>query len=656
MNNNEELNYVYKLYDKYNINEEDFDNNINLSDNFNLYVNNKWQKKNPIPDKHISWGSFQVLNEETKQKLKKLVENEYNVNDLENINILYSTGMDEDKINNDDIKPLEKYLKELNEIKTKKDLFKYLSKLYKLGLTGIFGIGPSEDAKNSILNVPHLYGGGLGLPDRDYYFDDDKKEIRLKYFKYIKKLLFLLNYEEKKAHKITEDILKIETQIAYVTYTREERRDPEKRYNKMTLEELIKIAPNIEWELFFEGLTNIKITYLIVDNPKYFKTLSNMFENISLEIWKNLFTYKIVKSSASYLSERFINHNFSFYNKELSGQKEKKSRWERILSICNGCIGELIGKLYVKKYFPESSKNEMFDLVKKIMKVLKDRIKKSTWMSNDTKTEALLKHKALITKIGYPDKWKDYTNLNLSKKNSFLENIILCSKFDFEREIKKLYKETDPFEWGMDPQEINAYFHPLKNEIVFPAGILQFPFFCEDMHYAYNYGAIGAVIGHELTHCFDDQGSKYDHEGNLRNWWSKDSRVKFEKKTKYFEEEYNKFKVNGKNVNGKLTLGENLADHGGVKIAFYALVEKMEEENVKESNKKDIYKKFFLSWARVWRCNIRNQEAEKRLITDPHSPNEWRINGTLANITEFHKVFNIKEGDELFRENIPIIW
>ena len=530
---NEELNFVYNL-NKYEINEKDLNSKINLKDDFNLYVNSKWKKNNPIPDKHISWGSFQVLNEETKKKLKILVENEYNGNNLENINILYRSGMNEDKINKDDLKPLEKYLNKLKNIKTKKDLFKYLSELYKLGLTGIFAMGPSEDAKNSVLNVPHLYGGGLGLPDRDYYFDDDKEDIRLKYFEYIKNLLKLLNYKENIAMKITKDILEIETKIANVTYTREERRNPEIRYNKMTLDQLIKKAPHIEWKIFFDGLTDIKITYLIVDNPKYFNTLSNMFKDISLETWKNFFIYKMVKSSASFISERFVDHNFSFYNKELSGQIKKKPRWERILSICNGCIGELIGKLYVKNYFPETSKKEMFDLVNKIMKVLKDRIEKSSWMSDKTKEEALLKHKALITKIGYPDKWEDYSQLKLFKKNSFFENIILCSKFEFEKEIKKLYKESDPNEWGMDPQEINAYFHPLKNEIVFPAGILQFPFFSEDMHYAYNYGAIGAVIGHELTHCFDDQGSKYDHNGNLRDWWSGDSRNEFDKKTKYF--------------------------------------------------------------------------------------------------------------------------
>lgn len=655
---NQKLKYVYES-DKYNILSKDLDDKINLKDDFNLYVNNKWKTENPIPDKNVTWGSFQILYEETKVKLKKLVDTKYNEKDLKNIHILYKSGMNINKINNDDLKPIEKYKKELFNLNNKKDFFKYLAKLYKLGLSGFFGFAPSEDAKNSDLLVPHLFSGGLGLPDRDYYFSEDKKEVREKYFNYVYELYKLLEYDDNEAKEITKKVIDLETKLAKVTYTREEVRDPEKRYNKITKDELIKLSPNIEWDLYFKELTDINLPYFIVDNLLFFKTLSNLFKDTSLEDLKNILYYKIVKSSASYLSDRFVNHNFSFYSKELSGQKIIKERWERILATCNRCIGELIGKLYVKEHFPISAKNEMNDLVKKILKILKERIEKSEWMSKDTKKKALQKYNVLSqkTKIGYPDKIEDYTKLELKEDNYFLENVILCNLFQFNIEFKKFFTKTDPDEWEMNPQDINAYFHPLKNEIVFPAGILQFPFFNEKMHYAYNYGAIGAVIGHELTHCFDDQGSKYDHEGNLNNWWSEESRDKFNEKTKYFENEFNSFKVNGKNVNGKLTLGENLADHGGIKMAFFALNEKIKDQNIKnEEEIKEIHKKFFLSWARVWRSNMRDEEKEKRLITDPHSPHEWRINGALANITEFHKVFDIKEGDKLFRKDIPIIW
>ena len=633
------------------------DNNVRPQDDFNLYVNGNWMKNNPIPKKYTKWGSFEILYEETNKKIKNLVENEYTDSEFRNISIMFNSGINQDRINKEDYKPIKVYLDLVDKISSRKDLLIIMAKLYRSGISVPFYFGPSEDAKNSELVVPHIGTSGLGLPDRDYYLLNDKHQERQDYLEYIMKLFILIGNCAEDAKKQANIIMNIETQLAGVTYTKVEKRDPDKNYNKFTMCELEKLADGFDWALYFNNLVDKEISYLIIDNPNYFRTFTDMFLNINISSWIIYLKYKIISRSASYLSENFENTKFEFYGKKLSGQEELKPRWERVLETISSHIGELLGKLYITKYFPESSKKKMLDLVYRLLDVLKERIINLEWMSDETKQKALLKHQAFKIKIGYPDKWHCYHKLQLDKKYSYIDNIILSNVFEFDRDMEKLYKPTDLDEWEMDAHNINAYFHPLKNEIVFPAGILQYPFFDPNIDDAINYGGIGTVIAHEMTHSFDDQGRKFDNYGNLNNWWSDDDLCKFNSKAKYFKNEYSTYKVNGKNVNGELTLGENLADHGGVKISYNALLKLLDDKG--RPNNIDGFtpeQRFFLSWAQVWRYNIRDKEADKRLIIDPHSPNEWRINGTLANIPEFHKIFNVTETDKLWRLNPVQIW
>jgi putative endopeptidase len=651
------------------INIDDFDFSIKPSEDFNLYVNGTWKKNNKIPDKYTKWGSFEVLHEENLKKLKYLIE-DCTKNDMyKNIGIIYKLAMDECRLEKEGIEPLKFIAQTINVAKTKDELWKILGILYKYGIAGIFSTYPQEDAKKSTLVVLYISTGGLGLPDKDYYFLKDKEETRKKYKNYIKDLLLLYNPKWDDIDNVVEQIYNIEEQLAKVTFTKVEKRDPEKNYNKITLPELNKLT-NLDWDTYFKELNiNIEIPYIIADNLCYYKLLGNLWSTIDLNSLKNYFLYKSISNSASYLNKAFVNLKFNFYGKFLSGQKEIKPRWERAITMVESNLGELLGRKYCEKYFTENSKKKMLDMVNSLNSELKERLTNITWMSDETKKKAFKKQEVFKAKIGYPNKWRDFSKLELGSNcidincdtKSLLNLIMDCNLFNHDYEISRLYKPTDPEKWEMDPQTINAYFHPIRNEIVFPAGILQPPFFYPDGDDGLNYGAIGTVIGHEMTHSYDDKGSKFDHEGNINDWWTDEDKTIFNKKSKYFVDEYSKCLINGKNVNGELTLGENLADHGGVKIAYYALKKKLDADKIAvettiDENKFNIFKRFFISWALVWRCNITDQESDKRLLTDPHSPNDLRINCTLSNIPEFHNEFDIKEGDKMFRNSPMQMW
>ncbi len=651
------------------INITDFDFSIKPSEDFNLYVNGTWKKNNKIPDKYTKWGSFEILHEENLQKLKYLVE-DCTKNDIyKNIGIIYKLAMDECRLEKEGIEPLKFIVQTINSAKTKEELWKILAILYKYGVAGIFSTYPQEDAKNSTFVVIYISTGGLGLPDKDYYFLKEKEETRNKYKNYIKDLLLLYNPKWDNIDNIVQQIYNIEEQLAKVTFTKVEKRDPDKNYNKVTLPELNKLT-NLDWNTYFKELNiNTEIPYIIADNLCYYKLLGQLWYTIDLNSLKNYFLYKSISCSASYLNKAFVDLKFNFYGKYLSGQKEIKPRWERAITIVESNLGELLGRKYCEKYFTENSKKKMLDMVKSLNLELKERLSKLTWMSDETKKKAFKKQEVFTAKIGYPDKWRDFSKLELGSNcidincnTKSLFNVIMdCNLFNHNYEISRLYKPTDPSRWEMDPQTINAYFHPVRNEIVFPAGILQPPFFYPDGDDGLNYGAIGTVIGHEMTHSYDDMGSKFDHEGNLNNWWTDKDKTIFKEKSKYFIDEYSKCLINGKNVNGELTLGENLADHCGVKIAYYALKKKLDSEKNSiettiDKNGFNIFKRFFISWAVIWRCNITEQESDKRLLTDPHSPNELRINCTLSNIPEFLKEFNIKQGDKMYRSEPIQMW
>ena len=646
---------------------ENFDLSISPQDDFNLFVNGTWLKENKIPSKYTRWGTFEVLHEDNLQKIKSLIES--SDGEYDKLNILYSAALNETKSNSDKATPVDKYIQIIDYCTNRKELWNCLSQLYVKGLVGIFGFSPEEDAKNSELVVPYIGSGGLGLPDRDYYFDEDKEEIRNKYKKYMVDLFKLYNNNNESYEKTVNDIFNLEKSLAEKTYTRVEKRDPENNYHKMNLDELTYNS-NFKWKDFFDVITNNKkIEYVIVDNPGFFSKLKELWDSLSLDTWKNYIKIKLLRSASSYLSNDYIDLKFDFYNKTLSGQKEIKPRWERAVAMVNANLGELVGKLYVDKYFTLEAKNKMSDMVVRLNNELKRRIMNLSWMSDETKQKAMLKNDAFRAKIGYPDKWRNFNGLSLESDDSLLDISVKCSVFNHFFEMDRIFKPSDPDRWEMDPHAINAYFHPLKNEIVFPAGILQAPFFDVNAEDAFNYGAIGTVIGHEMTHSYDDMGSKFDHKGNLNNWWTDNDLQQFTKKAQYYIDEFSSFKSNDTNLNGELTLGENLADHGGVKIGFYALMDKLgtkyNPSNIFSFSRDTNYislesltpeQKFFVSWANIWKNNITPEELDKRIMTDPHSPGEWRINGTLANIPEFHDVFNVKSGDKMFRTDPVQLW
>jgi len=623
--------------------------------------------------------------------------------------------MDEEKLEREGLKPFNSIKKLILDATDKNELWKVMAILNKYGLAGMFSTYSQEDAKNSSLVVLNISTGGLGLPDRDYYFLEDKEEVRTKYKNYIRDMLLCLNpinYDENlvpleglKLDKIVELIFNIELKLATHTFTKVDKRDPEKNYNKVNLDEINNLT-NLDWNSYFRELNilsfqnNNNIPYMIVDNLDFFKNLGELWFSTDINLLKLYLLFKSISKSAYYLNDKLINLKFNFYGKFLSGQKENKPRWERAISIVDMTMGELLGRKYCELHFNSSSKEKMLIMVKSLNDELEERLRKLTWMSEETKEKAFKKQKVFKAKIGYPDKWRDYSLLFLGTSHtdakSLLKVIIDCNLFEHEYDISQLFKPTDPHKWEMNPHDVNAYFHPIRNEIVFPAGILQPPFFYPDGDDALNYGGIGTVIGHEMTHSYDDKGSQFDHLGQLNNWWSEIDREKFKEKANYFVNEYGSCSFNGKNVNGELTLGENLADHGGVKIAFHALKKKLEKKIEKKIDKKyriddpkktsiineldeldeldeideidnlkkeslvkykkfNTYERFFISWAIVWRCNITSEEENKRLLIDPHSPNVLRINCTLKNIPEFHETFNIVSGD-MFRENPVQMW
>ena len=642
-----------------------FDFNVRPQDDFNLFVNGTWLKNNEIPSKYTRWGTFEQLHEENLDKIKNLIQN--SKGEYEKVNILYSAAMNENRLNLENDIPVKKYINLLSQCSNKKELWSTVCNLYVKGLSGIFGLYPEEDAKNSELVVPYIGSGGLGLPDRDYYFDEDKSDIREKYKTYLINLLNLY-YKDTNINEVN-DVYNLEEKLAEKIYTRVQKRDPELNYHKITISELKQVI-DLDWDTYLNTVTNSKkLEYVILDNPEYYKQVKKLWDSLSLDTWKKYFIIKVLRGSSSYLNDEYINLKFDFYNKTLSGQKELKPRWERAISMVNSDLGELVGRLYVEKHFTPEAKIKMTDMVARLNKELQKRIMNLSWMSDETKKKAMLKNDAFRAKIGYPDEWRDFSSLNLSKEDSLLDLSLKCSEFNHFYEMERLFKPSDPNRWEMDPHTINAYFHPLKNEIVFPAGILQSPFFDVNAEDAINYGAIGTVIGHEMTHSYDDMGRKFDHNGNLNNWWTDEDLSKFTEKAKYYIDEFGSYKSNDTNLNGQLTLGENLADHGGVKIGFYALMDKIGKtyspDNVFGISSQSNYisvesltpeQKFFISWANVWRNNITKEELDKRIMTDPHSPGEWRINGTLANIPEFHQIFNVQSGDKMYRQNPVQMW
>ena len=645
---------------------KNMDTSVKPGDNFYRYVNGGWIKAHPVPPEYSQYGAFTVLYEQNQKKLKSLIDEISNKKDAkkktaaQRIRDFYNSGMDTVTINKKGVSPLNKYFNDINNLKSKDDVVKYTAYLHRKGIYPLFYFFVEADQRNSSMNIANLYQGGLGLPDVDYYTNDNDatKRLRKAYTDNIKKILMLKGEDEKTAGKHAQNILNLETKLAKTSFTRVEQRDPLRNYNKMPLKELEKLSPDINWNEYFKTLGAADPGEINVGQKKFFKGIGDILNETDMDTWKAYLTWNVLNATAPYLSDDFVNQNFDFYGKTLSGTQKLQPRWKRVLNTVSGNLGEDLGKLYVEKYFPASSKERMVKLVNNLRTAFGQRIEKLDWMSDETKKKALEKLDAITVKIGYPDKWKDYTPLIISP-DDYLGNVISSSEFEFNRNLKKLGKPVDKTEWGMTPQTVNAYYNPSNNEIVFPAAILQPPFFNPDADDAVNYGAIGVVIGHEMTHGFDDQGRMYDKDGNLNDWWTKEDAEKFKKKTKKLVDLYDNYVVlDSLHVNGKLTLGENIADLGGLNISHQAYINSLNGKTPQPVDGFTPEQRFYMGYAQVWRQSIRPEELKRRLKVDVHSPGEARVNIPPFNIDSFIKAFDIKPGDKLFipKEKRAYIW
>ena len=633
------------------------DTTVNPADDFYAYANGAWMKNNAIPASETRWGSFNLLEDFNKKALKGLLEEaaakkgaskgspEQMVGDV------YRSGMDSVAIDKAGVTAIQSELDKINAITDSKSLLNEITREATSGMNPLFGFYVGPDDKNVTNNICNLYQGGLGLPDRDYYLKNEprEKDIRAKYLVHVAKMLQLSGETEADAAKHATTIMNMETAMAKVSMDRVTMRDPYKVYNKLTLADLTAKTPGIDWK---EMMTNMMVTNqdtLLVAQPDFFVALSSMIKQTPIEDWKVYLKWHLISGMAGYLSKDFDQENFEFYGKTMRGQQEQKPRWKRVLSVVDGSVGDQLGKMYTDKYFTAAAKKRMMELVDNLQVAFEARIKTLDWMSDSTKAKANEKLHSFIKKIGYPDKWRDYKGLEIVG-DSYMKNILASNAFDYKYMISKLGKPVDKTEWGMTPPTVNAYYNPAFNEIVFPAGILQYPFFDLSVDDAAIYGGIGAVIGHEMTHGFDDQGCQYAADGNLKNWWSDEDKSRFDAKTKMVKEQYDGYTIlDNKHVNGALTLGENIADLGGVTIAYDAFKLTKQGKGQEKIDGFTPEQRFFLSWAQVWRQNIRDEEAAQRLVTDPHSPGQHRCNGPLSNFAPFYAAYNVKEGNKMFK-------
>jgi len=624
-------------------------------------------KNNPIPAEYSRYGAFELLEEENYIQLKTIFAeasadknaSEGTVN--QKIRDFYNSGMDTVKIDQNGIGPLKSELEQIAAFSTAADVQKMIIMQHASGNYPLFYLFSSPDEKNSNQVIAMTYQGGLGLPDRDYYLSDDarSKEILSAYLKHVTKMFVLAGSTLEQAAKDAETVVKIETELAKLSSTRLQLRDPNANYNKTDLAGLQKMAPGMDWKAYFEGINLTATNEINIGQPKFVSGMAKMINTVAVADWKVYFRWHLINSAASSLSSDFDKEHFAFYGTVLSGAKEQQSRWKRMIDQTSNSLGEAVGQLYVQKFFPPEAKSRMVELVNNLKVSLGERINGLTWMTDSTKKEAEAKLAKINVKIGYPDKWIDYSSLKIGT-DSYYANKKSARQFAVNRDIAKIGKPVDRSEWGMTPQTINAYYSPNMNEIVFPAAILQPPFFFMDADDAVNYGAIGMVIAHEMTHGFDDQGRQYDKEGNLHDWWLADDSKNFEAKTKVLVDQYDNYKIlDSLHVDGKLTLGENIADLGGMSVAYNGLLKAMEGKD--KNAKIDGFtadQRFFLSYAQVWRANVRDEETMRRLKEDVHSPGEARVNGIVYNIPAFYTAFNIQPTDKRYiaPENRANIW
>jgi putative endopeptidase len=633
------------------------DTTVHPGDNFFQYANGSWLKNNPIPKSETRWGSFNLLQENNYKALHSLLDSAAGVKNapagsiVQKVGDFYRTGMDSASIDKAGITPLNNILARIDAIKDANGIIAEAAQEHTEGLDPLFSFGISPDDKNVTKEICQFGQGGLGMPGREYYIDNDARttKVRDAYKQYIPQMLQLMGEDKAAADKDATDIYNLERNLAGASMTRVEMRDPYKLYNKFDVNGINKLTPGLDWKML---LTDLKVSgqdSMIVGMPAFFTEVAKQLKATPITTWKKYMKYHLVNEMSPFLSAAFDTTHFNFYGKAMSGQQEQRARWKRVMQTVDRSEGELLGQLYVDKYFKPEAKKRMQELVNNLQQTYADRIQKLDWMSDETKKKALNKLNAFMKKIGYPDKWRDYGALTIVN-NDYVKNVLASSQWEYNYELNKLGKPVDRAEWGMTPPTVNAYYNPAFNEIVFPAGILQFPFFDEKADDAVNYGGIGAVIGHEMTHGFDDQGRLYNAEGNLSNWWMPADSANFTAKADKMVDQFNKIVViDTSHANGRLTEGENLADLGGLNIAYEAFRKTKQGQGNEKIDGLTPDQRFFLSWAQVWRANTRPEEMARRLKTDPHSPSELRCNVPISNMEAWYKAFNIKDGDKMFR-------
>src|SRR5690554_96639 len=623
------------------------------------------QEPNPIPDEYARYGSFDKLRENNQAQLQELIQelvsqdNTYGTN-AQKVGDMYSMGLDSLKLNNDGASPIIPHLNQIAEAKSKEDIIRVMVEVSKIASNPFFGFSVGPDDKNSEMNVAHMYQSGIGMGDRDYYLleDEHSQNLRIGYATLIETQFQNAGYNEPDSKRAALNVMKIETELAQAHVTREMRRMPELNYHMMLVSELNKKVTPFEWNAYFEALGASNLDSINVMQIEPIKAAVSIINKEPVEVIQDYLSWKIINSAANYLSDDFVNANFNFYGKMLSGSEELLPRWRRTIDVVSGSIGEAVGELYVQRFFPPEAKERMLNLVDNLTLSLSERINNLDWMDSETKEKAQEKLGTFIVKIGYPDKWKDYSLLEI-KDDSYWNNRVRVAHFAYNEMIEKLGKPVDRSKWYMSPQTVNAYYNPSSNEICFPAGILQPPFFFMDGDDAINYGGIGVVIGHEMTHGFDDQGRKFDKDGNLTDWWTAEDAARFDERAKVLVDFFDNIVVlDTVHANGTFTLGENIADHGGLQVAYHAF---QKTDQAKKDENIDGFtpaQRFFLSYAGLWAGNVRDAEILRLTQIDPHSLGKWRVDGALPHIEAWYEAFGIDSEDPMYvlAEERASIW
>lgn len=642
------------------------DTTVACGDDFYEYACGGWMKKNPLKPEYARYGSFDQLRENNQEQIRVLFEELSKQKSepgsvAQKIGDLYNMGLDSVRLNQEGAAPIADELKRIQALSGKEAVSAMIGEMHRTMSAPFFAVYVDADAKNSSMNIAGWYQAGMNMGDRDYYVTDDEhsRQIRESYLNYIKTLFTLSGYSQEAAEQAAATVLKVETAIAKAAFTREELRDPQAGYNVMTVADLKKNYDGLDWDVYFNTVGLDSLQKINIGQPRTLKAVNNLLKTLSEQEIRDYLAFNCIDGAASYLSDDFVNARFDFYSKTLSGKEQIEPRWKRALNVANGVLSEAVGEMYVAKYFPPEAKERMVQLVANLQTALGQHIDSLEWMSDETKAKAHEKLNAFYVKIGYPDTWRDYSGLAINPEESYYANVRRAAEFETLYMLKDEGKPVDKTKWYMSPQTVNAYYNPSSNEICFPAGILQPPFFNFDADDAVNYGGIGVVIGHEMTHGFDDQGRQFDKDGNLTDWWAPGDADRFKERAQVMVDFFNKIEVlPGLQANGELTLGENLADHGGLNVAYLAFQNATKDAPLGVVDGFTPEQRFFLAYATLWAGNIRDEQIRVYTKSDPHSLGKWRVNGALPHIQAWYDAFHITPSDPLYvaPENRVNVW